>query len=68
MVGVHLRQLGDKVLSDCETVVLYATGFGLKLSDHVWTALTFALGLTLRLFAIRYKWEMPKFVFDSEKP
>ena len=32
----------------------------------IWTALTFVLGLTFRLLAIRFKWEMPKFVFDSE--
>jgi len=25
------------------------------------------LGLSLRLLAIRYKWEMPKFVFNSEE-
>jgi uncharacterized membrane protein YeiH len=25
------------------------------------------LGLTLRLLAIRYKWEMPKFVFDASE-
>ena len=30
----------------------------LNLNDQLWTALTFALGLTLRLLAIRYKWEM----------
>ena len=42
--------------------MFYATAFGLKLNDELWTALTFVLGLTLRLLAIRYKWEMPKFV------
>ena len=47
------------------TGLFYATAFGLKLNDEVWTALTFALGLTFRLLAIRFKWEMPKFVFDS---
>jgi uncharacterized membrane protein YeiH len=25
------------------------------------------LGLTFRLLAIRYKWEMPKIVFDNEE-
>ena len=49
------------------TGLFYATAFGLDLNAHVWTALTFALGLTLRLLAIRYKWEMPKFVFNSER-
>ena len=45
------------------TGLFYATAFGLKLNDELWTALTFVLGLTFRLLAIRYKWEMPKFVF-----
>jgi uncharacterized membrane protein YeiH len=49
------------------TGLFYATAFGLNLNAQVWTALTFALGLTLRLLAIRYKWEMPKFVFDGEQ-
>jgi uncharacterized membrane protein YeiH len=48
------------------TGLFYATAFGLTLNKEVWTALTFALGLTFRLLAIRFKWEMPKFVFDSE--
>ena len=49
------------------TGLFYATAFGLKLNDEIWTALTFVLGITLRLLAIRYKWEMPKFVFGEEK-
>jgi uncharacterized membrane protein YeiH len=49
------------------TGLFYATGFGLKLNDELWTALTFVLGLSLRLLAIRYKWEMPKFVFDENR-
>ena len=49
------------------TGLFYATAFGLKLNDELWTALTFALGLTLRLLAIRYKWEMPKFVFSGDR-
>jgi uncharacterized membrane protein YeiH len=49
------------------TGLFYATAFGLKVNDEVWTTLTFALGLTLRLLAIRYKWEMPKFVFSGEQ-
>ena len=49
------------------TGLFYATAFGLKLNDEVWTALTFVLGLALRLLAIRYKWEMPKFVFDENR-
>jgi uncharacterized membrane protein YeiH len=49
------------------TGLFYATAFGLKLNAEVWTALTFALGLAFRLLAVRFKWEMPKFVFDGEK-
>jgi uncharacterized membrane protein YeiH len=48
------------------TGLFYATAFGLTLNAEVLTALTFVLGLTFRLLAIRFKWEMPKFVFDSE--
>jgi len=49
------------------TGLFYATAFGLKLNAELWTALTFVLGLSLRLLAIRYKWEMPKFVFTAEE-
>jgi uncharacterized membrane protein YeiH len=49
------------------TGLFYATAFGLKLNDELWTALTFALGFSLRMLAIRYKWEMPKFVFNSDE-
>jgi len=49
------------------TGLFYATAFGLKLNNEVWTALTFALGVSFRLLAIRFKWEMPKFVFDGGK-
>ncbi|MBR0753633.1 trimeric intracellular cation channel family protein [Bradyrhizobium jicamae] len=48
------------------TGLFYATAFGLQLNPHLWTALTFVLGLSFRLLAIRYKWEMPKFVFTGE--
>jgi len=49
------------------TGLFYTTAFGLTLNYEIWTALTFALGLTFRLLAIRFKWEMPKFVFNSER-
>jgi uncharacterized membrane protein YeiH len=49
------------------TGLFYATAFGLKLNAGVWTALTFVLGVTFRLLAIRFKWEMPKFVFDGDE-
>jgi uncharacterized membrane protein YeiH len=49
------------------TGLFYATAFGLQLNDELWTVLTFVLGLSLRLLAIHYKWEMPKFVFGEEE-
>ncbi|KWV60807.1 hypothetical protein AS156_27595 [Bradyrhizobium macuxiense] len=49
------------------TGLFYATAFGLEPNPQLWTLLTFALGLSLRLLAIRYKWEMPKFVFNGEE-
>jgi uncharacterized membrane protein YeiH len=49
------------------TGMFYATAFGLELNHELSTALTFVLGLTLRLLAIRYKWEMPKFVFGEDR-
>src|SRR6266581_3116680 len=49
------------------TGLFYATGFALMLNSEVWTALTFLLGLTFRLLAIRYKWDMPKFVFTGDQ-
>jgi uncharacterized membrane protein YeiH len=49
------------------TGLFYATGFALMLNGELWTALTFLLGLTFRLLAIRYKWDMPKFVFTGDQ-
>lgn len=49
------------------TGLFYATAFGLTLNNELWTALTFVIGLSFRLLAIRFKWEMPKFVFNGEK-
>jgi uncharacterized membrane protein YeiH len=49
------------------TGLFYATAFGLTLNNELWTILTFALGLTFRLLAIRFKWEMPKFVFNGDE-
>src|SRR6185436_4573857 len=48
------------------TGLFYATAFGLKLNAELWTELTFVLGLTFRLLAVRYEWEMPKFVFSAD--
>jgi uncharacterized membrane protein YeiH len=48
------------------TGLFYTTAFGLTLNKEVWTVLTFAIGLTFRLLAIRFRWEMPKFVFNAK--
>jgi uncharacterized membrane protein YeiH len=37
------------------------------LNHDIATALAFAVGLAFRLLAIRFKWEMPKFVFTDER-
>lgn len=49
------------------TGLFYSTAFGLKLNHELWTGLTFVLGLSLRLLAIRYKWDMPKFIFGDDR-
>ena len=30
------------------------------------TLIVFAIGLTFRLLAIRFRWEMPKFIYDRD--
>ena len=62
-VVLHREMSGQRNV----TGLFYATAFGLQLNDQLSTALTFVLGLALRLLAIRYKWEMPKFVFNGEQ-
>ncbi|MGY3392388.1 putative membrane protein YeiH [Bradyrhizobium sp. USDA 3311] len=49
------------------TGLFYATAFGLNLNAELWTILTFILGISFRLLAVRYKWEMPKFVFKEDE-
>jgi uncharacterized membrane protein YeiH len=49
------------------TGLFYSVGYGLALNPELWTALTFVLGLSFRLLAIRYKWGMPTFVFDENR-
>src|ERR1700735_2394361 len=49
------------------TGLFYATAFGVKMNDELWTILTFIFGLSFRLLAIRYKWEMPKFMFNGDR-
>jgi uncharacterized membrane protein YeiH len=36
-------------------------------NDEFWTLLTFVLGLSFRVLVIRYKWEIPKFVFNGDR-
>jgi uncharacterized membrane protein YeiH len=43
--------------------LIYASGFVLGQNGELWTSLTFVIGLAFRLLAIRYRWNMPKFVF-----
>jgi uncharacterized membrane protein YeiH len=50
------------------TGVIYVAALGFGLNDDIATALAFAVGLPFRLLAIRFKWEMPKFVFTDERP
>ena len=48
------------------TGAIYVGGRSLDF-DRDWVTLTaVAVGLTFRLLAIRYRWEMPKFVYDKE--
>ena len=49
------------------TGLFYATAFGLKINPGLWTILTFVIGFGFRLLAVRYKWEMPKFVFTGDE-
>jgi uncharacterized membrane protein YeiH len=45
------------------TGLIYAAGYALKLNGELWTIMTFTVGLAFRLLAIRYRWNMPKFVY-----
>ena len=47
------------------TGAIYVAALGLGLNHDLATALAFAVGLSFRLLAIRFKWEMPKFVFTN---
>jgi uncharacterized membrane protein YeiH len=49
------------------TGVIYVAALGVGSNHDVATALAFAVGLAFRLLAIRFKWEMPKFVFTGER-
>jgi uncharacterized membrane protein YeiH len=47
--------------------VIYVAALGLGVNHDLATTLAFAVGLTFRLLAIRFKWDMPKFVFTDER-
>lgn len=49
------------------TGMVYVAALAFGLNHDVATALAFAVGLPFRLLAIRFKWEMPKFVFTEER-
>ncbi len=49
------------------TGLFYATAFGLELNAELSTILAFVLGISFRLLAVRYRWEMPKFVFTEDE-
>jgi uncharacterized membrane protein YeiH len=49
------------------TGAIYVIALGLGLNHDIATAMAFAVGLSFRLLAIRFKWEMPKFVFTDER-
>jgi uncharacterized membrane protein YeiH len=49
------------------TGMVYLAALGIGLNHDLATALAFAVGLTFRLLAVRFKWEMPKFVFTDER-
>jgi uncharacterized membrane protein YeiH len=47
-------------------IYVAATRYGL---NHIGVVIgAFIIGLTFRLLAIRYKWEMPKFIYERETP
>ena len=49
------------------TGAIYVAALGLGLNHDMATVLAFAVGLSFRLLAIRFKWEMPKFVFTDQQ-
>ncbi len=48
------------------TGLIYVGGLALGISPDIVTLVALAVGLTFRLLAIRFRWEMPKFVYDRE--
>ena len=50
------------------TGALYVAGTYYRLGDVLVLLVSLAVGLTFRLLAIRYKWEMPKFIYERGDP
>ena len=50
------------------TGALYVAGTYYKLGDVLVLLVSLAVGLTFRLLAIRYNWEMPKFIYERSDP
>jgi uncharacterized membrane protein YeiH len=48
------------------TGALYVAGLRYGLNPEVVTVVAFAAGIAFRLLAIRYRWEMPKFVYSKD--
>ncbi len=48
------------------TGLLFVAQLSAGLPQSVATVIAFAAGLSFRLLAIRFKWEMPKFVYERE--
>lgn len=48
------------------TGAMFVGALAMGLSQDLATTISFAAGLSFRLLAIRYKWEMPKFVYERE--
>lgn len=46
--------------------VIYVGGVWLQFNHDLVVLVTLAIGLTIRLLAIAFKWEMPKFVYDAD--
>ncbi len=45
--------------------IVYVGGVWLQFNHDLVVLVTLAIGLTFRLMAIAFKWEMPKFVYDA---
>ena len=50
------------------TGALYVVGTYYRLDDVLVLLVSLGVGLTFRLLAIRYRWEMPKFIYEREGP